>query len=133
MLINTGDGLAVGVQAGATANGAVIVAWHPELGLTDQHWTVAAGSYQGTNGYLFQSGVASGTVLDLNVPAGSVDLWHSLTGTNQLWWLAASSVPGAYYIHNSMTSNCLTDNGIGVQLTVAGCVTDDKAQIWYLP
>ncbi|MEZ0110304.1 hypothetical protein ABH920_004319 [Catenulispora sp. EB89] len=122
-----------GVVQGNTADGATMVAWHTLPGITDQHWTVVNTSYNGHSGLLFESNLTTSSVMDLNVSAGTVALWHSLTGTNQLWWLASSTVSGAYYIHNVMTSDCLTDTGLGSQLTVSPCVTGNLQQIWYLP
>lgn len=123
----------VGVVQGHTADGSTMVAWNTLPDITDQHWTVVNTSYNGQSGLLFESDLTTKSVMDLNVPAGTVSLWHSLTGTNQLWWLASSTVPGAYYVHNLMTSDCLTDTGLGSQLTVSPCLTGNFQQIWYLP
>ncbi|MBS2539004.1 hypothetical protein KGQ20_40280 [Catenulispora sp. NF23] len=132
MVINIGDKLAIGVAGSNTADGSQMVVWHPDPNLVDQHWLLNWATVGSTGGIDFESNLTHASVMDLNTANNQVDLWHSLTGTNQLWWFADGPVTDEFYIHNQMTGGCLTDNGLGNLLTVAPCGTGNTAQLWTL-
>lgn len=125
--------LSAAVVSGNATNGATTAASTTTPSQTGQHWSVVNTSYNGQSGLVFESSLSNSYVLELNTSSGHVSLGQSLTGTNQMWWLASSTTSGAYYIHSLMASDCLTDNGLGLDLTVAPCVTGNPQQIWYLP
>ena len=133
MLINVGDQLAVGVVNGYTNDGATMVVWHPDPNLTDQHWTLGWSTVGSTGGITIGSNLTSASsVMDLNTATNEVALWHSLTGTNQLWNFTDAPVKNQFSIKNIQTGGCLTDNGLGAQLSVSSCVAGDASQIWQL-
>ncbi|MDJ0340964.1 protein kinase [Streptomyces sp. H10-C2] len=49
------------------------------------------------------------------------------------WKVEGASTPGAYYLKDYMGDRCLTDEGLGRQLTMTACTPGNKAQEWRIP
>ncbi|MBS2533940.1 ricin-type beta-trefoil lectin domain protein, partial [Catenulispora sp. NF23] len=132
MMTNVGDGLSVDVQSEDAGDGKAVVAWDQHTTNNGQYWQV-----QPYN----DSQVALMTYLNtyqamtMDLSSHNVIMQHcgSVCATNQVWWYAASSINGAFYVHNGYAKDCLTDNGRDAQLTVEPCTTGNKAQLWETP
>lgn len=49
------------------------------------------------------------------------------------WTVTAATTPGAFYLKDYMGQNCLTDNGVGAQLTMTACTPGNKSQEFRIP
>ncbi|MFI9273232.1 protein kinase [Kitasatospora sp. NPDC052896] len=131
-ITNYGDNTAIDVASGATSNGTQLIEWHIYPTLTGQHWTMQPTTVNGTSGYYLLNGLNSNAVMSLGL-SSKVDLWQAGSWLWQLWLPEDSSVGGFSYLHNALTGQCLTDNGLQTQVTLAPCSANNPAQMWSLP
>ncbi|MFJ3201469.1 protein kinase [Streptomyces sp. NPDC086989] len=126
-ITNVGDGLRIGLGSAAPQGGAKVVMG----GTTAFGWLHEKSSYDSfrTCG---PSGIAMSRALTQFGDTVRVELAGQFAG--DVWWnLEPAPSSGAYYIKDiSFQGGCLTDNGVGNQLTVVTCVSGSRAQQWRL-
>ncbi|MFD0630451.1 protein kinase domain-containing protein [Catenulispora yoronensis] len=139
MLTNVGDGGAIDVYGNST--GAPIYTDGSTLGVQGtsnrqgQTFQMTATTVGGQTTYQFGDGLDTNQMIQAD-GGGKIVLYHCSCGdAGQVWWLSRDSAmpSGAYYVHSSRYGDCLTDNGMGADVSLKPCTSGSKAQQWYLP
>ncbi|MFB8239806.1 serine/threonine-protein kinase [Kitasatospora purpeofusca] len=122
-ITNVGDGLRMGLSQDGLAGGQAVVMG----GATAYGWvhTVPSSWHQ------FNPCKLSAPVLVQEMD-GRVALSNGFSFLTN-WTVTAATVPGAFYLKDYMGQNCLTDNGIGAQLTMTACTPGNKSQEFRIP
>jgi hypothetical protein len=129
---NVGDNLVIDIYNGTTTNGTGVTAIEYRPANVGQGWNRPVNSQNNTFFRMENQLEPAGSVvvMDEDMNSHQVNLWAWGSGANQEWWVDSTTTPGAVYIHNRADNNCLTENGIGQQLTVDGCQQGDPRQLW---
>ncbi len=122
-ITNVGDGLRMGLSQDGLAGGQAVVMG----GATAYGWvhTVPSSWHQ------FNPCKLSAPVLVQEMD-GRVSLSGGFSFLTN-WTVTAATTPGAFYLKDYMGQNCLTDNGLGAQLTMATCTPGNKSQEFRIP
>ncbi|WP_406113175.1 serine/threonine-protein kinase [Kitasatospora purpeofusca] len=122
-ITNVGDGLRMGLSQDGLAGGQAVVMG----GATAYGWvhTVPSSWHQ------FNPCKLSAPVLVQEMD-GRVALSNGFSFLTN-WTVTAATTPGAFYLKDYMGQNCLTDNGIGAQLTMTACTPGNKSQEFRIP
>ncbi|MDY0814425.1 serine/threonine-protein kinase [Kitasatospora purpeofusca] len=122
-ITNVGDGLRMGLSQDGLAGGQAVVMG----GATSYGWvhTVPSSWHQ------FNPCKLSAPVLVQEMD-GRVALSSGFSFLTN-WTVTAATTPGAFYLKDYMGQNCLTDNGVGAQLTMTACTPGNKSQEFRIP
>ncbi|SDT72371.1 serine/threonine protein kinase [Streptomyces sp. TLI_053] len=122
-ITNVGDGLRMGLSQDSLTGGQAVVMG----GATAYGWvhTVPSSWHQ------FNPCKLSAPVLVQEMD-GRVALSNGFSFLTN-WTVTAATVPGAFYLKDYMGQNCLTDNGVGAQLTMTACTPGNKSQEFRIP
>ncbi|MFC5663085.1 serine/threonine-protein kinase [Kitasatospora misakiensis] len=122
-ITNVGDGLRMGLSQDGLAGGQAVVMG----GATAYGWvhTVPSSWHQ------FNPCKLSAPALVQEMD-GRVALSGGFSVLSN-WTVTAATTPGAFYLKDYMGQSCLTDNGLGAQLTMTACTPGNKAQEFRIP
>ncbi|MEV0188985.1 serine/threonine-protein kinase [Kitasatospora purpeofusca] len=122
-ITNVADGLRMGLSQDSLAGGQAVVMG----GATAYGWvhTVPSSWHQ------FNPCKLSAPVLVQEMD-GRVALSNGFSFLTN-WTVTAATTPGAFYLKDYMGQNCLTDNGVGAQLTMTACTPGNKSQEFRIP
>nr|BEK66878.1 hypothetical protein KPHV_41050 [Kitasatospora purpeofusca] len=122
-ITNVADGLRMGLSQDGLAGGQAVVMG----GATGYGWvhTVPSSWHQ------FNPCKLSAPVLVQEMD-GRVALSNGFSFLTN-WTVTAATTPGAFYLKDYMGQNCLTDNGVGAQLTMTACTPGNKTQEFRVP